>query len=51
MLQGVGLVVIEPIACVGECAPLEGPSAIWAITGLATMLIAASELRWVFRRW
>lgn len=32
-LQGTGLIVIEPIACVGECAALEGPSVAWTIAG------------------
>lgn len=33
-LQGVGAVHIEPILCVADCEPLEGPSAPWAILGL-----------------
>ncbi len=37
LLQGLGLVVIPPVLCVAECAPLEGPSAVWAIVGLATV--------------
>ena len=49
-LQGTGLVVIEPIACVGECDALEGPSVAWAITGFVTMLGAGGALWWVFRR-
>ncbi len=49
-LQGTGLVVIEPIACVGECEPLEGPSSGWAIMGFATMLLAAAALWWAVKR-
>jgi len=33
VLQGTGLIVIEPIACVGECAAQEGPSVAWTIAG------------------
>jgi hypothetical protein len=29
LLQGTGLVVIDPIACVGECAALTGAALIW----------------------
>lgn len=49
-LQGTGLVVIEPIACIGECAPLDGPSAPWAITGLLVMLAAGGAFWFAFRR-
>ena len=48
-LQGTGLIVIEPIACVGECEALEGPSAPWAIAG-AAMMIAALGLLWFAMR-
>jgi hypothetical protein len=34
LLQGLGVVRIAPILCVADCAPLEGPSATWAIAGL-----------------
>jgi hypothetical protein len=33
LLQGLGLVRIDPIACVGDCTPLEGPSLQWAAIG------------------
>jgi hypothetical protein len=32
-LQGIGLVHLDPVACVGECTPLEGPSMQWAVIG------------------
>ncbi len=34
LLQGLGVVQIEPILCAGECEPLEGPSPTWAVIGL-----------------
>jgi hypothetical protein len=49
-LQGVGLVVIEPIACVGECEALTGPSLGWAIAGLAMLLVGAALIWWSIRR-
>jgi hypothetical protein len=39
LLQGLGLVRIQPILCVADCAPLEGPSTPWAIAGF--VLLAA----------
>lgn len=49
-LQGTGLIVIEPIACVGECAALEGPSVAWTIAGAVTMLAGAAAFWFAWRR-
>jgi hypothetical protein len=35
LVQGLGLVTIEPIACVANCETLQGPSPTWAILGAA----------------
>jgi hypothetical protein len=43
-LQGTGLVTIQPILCVADCAPLEGGSATWTIVGLVAFIIGASVL-------
>lgn len=48
--QGVGLVRIEPIACVGECRPLEGPSVVWAALGAATFIAGAAGVVVSLRR-
>ncbi|WIY51844.1 hypothetical protein O9Z70_10145 [Devosia sp. YIM 151766] len=50
-LQGVGAIVIEPIACVGACEALEGPSLPWALGGAALGIIGIG-LIWLalFRR-
>jgi hypothetical protein len=39
LLQGTGLVTIQPILCVADCEPLESSSFGWAIAGL--VLLAA----------
>ncbi len=49
-LQGTGLIVIEPIACVGECAALEGPSVPWTIAGVVAMLAGAAAFWFAWRR-
>lgn len=41
LLQGLGLVQIEPIACVAECQTLEGPSLGWALIGGGVLLASA----------
>jgi hypothetical protein len=40
LAQGLGLVQIEPIACVAECEALEGPSPTWAGIGGAVLLVS-----------
>ena len=49
-LQGTGLIVIEPIACIGECDALEGPSPTWAAFGLMLMLTALAGMWFAARR-
>jgi hypothetical protein len=33
LLQGLGVVRIEPILCFADCEPVQGPSTMWAIVG------------------
>ena len=35
-LQGLGIMQMAPILCVGECTPLEGPDATWATKDAAS---------------
>lgn len=49
-LQGTGLVTIDPIACVGECEPLRGPSAQWAVAGAILMLLGAGAIGYGWRK-
>lgn len=49
-LQGTGLLTVAPIACVGECEPLEGPSMPWAIVGAAMMAIGGAIILFAGRR-
>jgi uncharacterized membrane protein (Fun14 family) len=45
LLQGLGVVHIEPVACVAECETLEGPSMQWAVIGA---IVVAAGLAAVF---
>lgn len=49
-LQGTGLLTVAPIACVGECKPLEGPSMPWAVAGAAVMAIGGAIILFAGRR-
>jgi hypothetical protein len=42
LLQGLGLVQLQPILCFADCAPLQEPSATWAIIG--SLVAAAGAL-------
>ena len=50
LVQGLGLVTIEPIACVGACEPLEGPSPTWAAIGLVVFAAGCAALFFALRR-
>jgi hypothetical protein len=50
LLQGLGLVHIEPVACVAECETLEGPSPMWAGIGGVTFLVGLAAIVWGVRR-
>jgi hypothetical protein len=50
LLQGLGLVNIEPVACVGACEPLEGPSPTWAVIGAVVLAAGLLALFLAFRR-
>lgn len=50
LLQGTGLVVLDPIACVGECQRLEGPSVLWSAAGLALIAAGGAVLQFAWRR-
>jgi hypothetical protein len=50
LLQGLGLVHIEPVACVAECEPLEGPSLTWAAIGFVTLLAGLAAIFYGLRR-
>ena len=49
-VQGLGLVRIEPIACVADCKTLEGPSLMWAAIGLVVLLAGAAALFYAAKR-
>jgi len=50
LAQGLGLVRIEPIACVAECAPLEGPSPTWAALGACMLAAGLAAIVFSLRR-
>lgn len=49
-LQGADLVHVKPVACVADCAELQGPSPTWLIAGLATLAVGAGLIVLARRR-
>lgn len=50
LAQGIGIVRIEPIACVGACEPVEAPSLTWSMIGAATLGVAIFIISLAVRR-
>lgn len=50
LLQGLGIVQIDPVMCVGECEPLEGPSPVWAIAGAIVVAVGGAAVFWGIKR-
>ena len=44
LLQGIGVVHLNPVLCVAGCQPVRGPSLGWALAGLAMLLIGAAAV-------
>lgn len=49
-IQGLGLVRIEPVACVAACETLEGPSPMWAAIGFVVTLAGVLAILYGLRR-
>ncbi|MDR3376105.1 MAG: hypothetical protein P4L98_20465 [Ancalomicrobiaceae bacterium] len=41
LLQGTGIVHVQPILCFADCEPIQGPSIMWAAIG-AVMILAGA---------
>lgn len=50
LLQGLGLVHLAPILCVGECAPVEGPSPTWAVVGGLVAALGLMAISYAVKR-
>jgi hypothetical protein len=49
-LQGLGIAHVRPILCFADCAPVQGPSAAWAIIGAIMLAAGAGALIWSLKR-
>lgn len=49
LLQGLGVVRIQPILCVANCDVVQGPSATWAIAGGLMLIAGCLAIVWGLR--
>jgi hypothetical protein len=45
-LQGLGIVTMAPILCFADCMPVTGPSILWAIIGLLSIVAGGALVAW-----
>jgi hypothetical protein len=50
LLQGLGAVKLAPILCFADCAPVQGPSPVWAVIGAFGVLIGGLCVFWSRKR-
>ena len=50
LLQGLGIVQVRPILCFADCAPIQGPSANWAVIGAIALAVGGYGVFWSRRR-
>lgn len=46
LLQGLGIVHLRPLLCFADCAPVQGPSATWAVIGAIAVAVGAYGVVW-----
>lgn len=50
LLQGLAIVHLQPILCFADCAPVQGPSATWAVIGAALLTAGVVAVWWSLKR-
>lgn len=46
LLQGLGIVQMQPILCFANCEPVQGASVTWAVIGAAVLAAGGCALFW-----
>lgn len=50
VVQGLGIIRIDPILCVSDCEPITGRSVRWTVVGAITLLVGSVIVRAGLRR-
>lgn len=46
LLQGLGIVQMQPLLCFANCEPVQGASRTWAVIGAAVLVAGSGALFW-----
>ncbi|MCO8243905.1 MULTISPECIES: hypothetical protein [unclassified Haladaptatus] len=46
IVQGLGIVQIDPILCVADCEPITGGSVQWTVVGVIALFVGVAIVRW-----
>lgn len=46
LLQGLGIVRLQPILCFADCSTIQGPSFIWAAVGVVSLAAGSVAMWW-----
>lgn len=46
LLQGLGIVEMDPILCFANCAPVQGPSGAWVVIGASALAVGGATIVW-----
>lgn len=50
LLQGLGIVVMQPVLCFANCDYVQGPSALWAAIGVSSLVAGLVAIFFSFTR-
>ena len=50
VVQGIGIIQIDPILCVGDCEPITGRSVQWTVIGAIALFVGSVIVRAGLRR-
>jgi hypothetical protein len=50
LLQGTGIVQMQPILCFADCVPIQGPSTTWAVIGAVVLTAGSALMFWSWKR-
>jgi hypothetical protein len=46
LLQGLGIVQLQPILCFADCVAVQGPSVTWAVVGAIALAVGGFGIAW-----
>lgn len=50
LLQGLGIVQMQPILCFADCVPIQGASTTWVVIGVLALAAGGALIFWTLKR-